>query len=94
MQLALCTIHLYLAGNGSLKDKRSRLKPLLIQIRREFNVSAAEIGDHDLWQSATIALAAIGTDNAYVHGLMEKAVRWIEKSPFEAQLLDYQIEFI
>jgi len=94
MQVAICTIQLYLAGNGSLKGKRSRLKPLLIRLRREFNVSAAEVNHHDLWQSATIALAAVGTDNGYLHGLMEKTVRWIETSPFDVQLVDYQIELV
>lgn len=94
MVIAVCTLKLYLAGNGSLKEKRSRLKPLLVRLRREYNISAAEIDDHDHWQSATIALAAVGIDNGYLHGLMEKIVRWIETSPFDIQLVDYQIELI
>lgn len=94
MVIAVCTIQLHLAGNGSLKGKRSRLKPLLVRVRREFNISAAEVDQHDFWQSATIALAAVGTDAAYLHGLMEKAVRWVESCPFDLQLVDYQIEFV
>ena len=94
MQVAICTVQLHLFGNHSLKGKRSRLKPLLIRIRREFNVSASEVDNHDYWQSATIALAAVGTDNGYLHGLMEKAVRWIETSPHDVQLVDYNIEFL
>ncbi len=92
MNIAVCTVQLYLAGNGSLKGKRSRLKPLLVRLGREFNVSAAEVDQHDLWQSATVALAAVGTDNGYLHGLMEKCVRWIESCPFDVQLVDYRIE--
>ena len=94
MNIAICTIQLYLAGNISLKGKRSRLKPLLIRIRRQFNVSAAEVDHHDSWQSAAIALAAVGADAGYLHGLMEKAVHWIENSHFDTQLVDYQIELI
>jgi uncharacterized protein YlxP (DUF503 family) len=94
MIIAICTVQLHLAGNGSLKGKRSRLKPLLIRLRREYNVSAAEIDHHDLWQSATIALAAVGTDAGYLHGLMEKIMRWIETCPFDVQLVDYQIELV
>lgn len=94
MVIAICTVQLYLAGNGSLKGKRSRLKPLLVRLRREYNVSAAEVDHHDLWQSATIALAAVGTDSGYLHGLMEKIMRWIETSPFDVQLVDYQIELL
>lgn len=94
MQVAICTVQLYIAGNGSLKGKRSRLKPLLVRLRREYNISAAEIDQHDLWQSATIALAAVGTDSAYLHGLMEKIMRWVETSPFDVQLVDYTIQLI
>jgi uncharacterized protein YlxP (DUF503 family) len=94
MIIAICTVQLHLAGNGSLKGKRSRLKPLLVRLRREYNVSAAEIDHHDLWQSATIALAAVGTDAGYLHGLMEKIMRWIETCPFDVQLVDYQIELV
>ena len=94
MQVAICTIQLHLAGNGSLKGKRSRLKPVLVRLRREFNISASEVDHHEVWQSSTIALAAVGTDSGYLHGLMEKAVRWVETSPFDVQLVDYQIEFV
>jgi uncharacterized protein YlxP (DUF503 family) len=94
MVIAICTVQLHLAGNGSLKGKRSRLKPLLVRLRREYNVSAAEVDHHDLWQSATIALAAVGTDAGYLHGLMEKIMRWIETCPFDVQLVDYQIELV
>jgi uncharacterized protein YlxP (DUF503 family) len=94
MVIAVCTIQLHLAGNGSLKGKRSRLKPVLVRLRREFNISAAEVDHHDYWQSATIALAAVGTDVGYLHGLMEKCVQWVESCPFDVQLVDYQTEFI
>jgi uncharacterized protein len=94
MQVALCTIELYLAGNGSLKGKRSRLKPVLVRLRREFNVSASEVDHQDVWQSASIALVAVGNDAGYLSGLMEKAVRWIETSRFDVQVVDYHIEFI
>jgi hypothetical protein len=93
-QVALCTIDLHLAGNGSLKGKRSRLKPILVRIRRQYNVSAAEVENNDLWQSATIALVAVGNDSGYLHGLMEKAVRWIESNRFDVELVDYHIELI
>jgi uncharacterized protein YlxP (DUF503 family) len=94
MQVAICTIQLYLGGNGSLKEKRSRVKPILVRIRRQFNVSAAEVDQLDVWQSAVIALAAVGNDSGYLHGLMEKAVRWIETNRFDVDLVDYQIEFV
>ena len=94
MVIGICSIELGLAGSASLKDKRSVIKPLLIHLRREFNVSVAEVGELDAWRSATIGVAAVSNDAAYVHGLFEKLVRWIEKSHLEVEVQDWQVEII
>ncbi|MCJ7708279.1 MAG: DUF503 domain-containing protein, partial [Anaerolineales bacterium] len=44
MHVGALTLELRLPGCSSLKQKRSRLKPLLAALHREFNLSAAEIG--------------------------------------------------
>ena len=94
MVIGICSIELGLAGNESLEDKRSMIKPLLIHLRREFNVSVAEVGELDAWRSATIGVAAVSNDAAYLHGLFEKLVRWIEKSHLEVEVQDWQVEII
>jgi uncharacterized protein YlxP (DUF503 family) len=94
MVVGICTIELALPGNDSLKDKRSVLKPLLLRMRREFNVSVAEVDHHDAWCSATIGVAAISNDAAYLHGLFEKLVRWIDSSRLEVEVQDWQIEIV
>jgi len=94
MVVGICTLELFLPGNDSLKDKRSVLKPLLLRMRREFNVSVAEVGDQDTWRSATLGVVAVSNDQAYVHGLFEKLVRWIENSRAPVQVVDWQIEIV
>lgn len=94
MVVGICSIELGLSGNESLKDKRSVIKPLLIHLRREFNVSAAEVGQLDAWRSATIGVAAVSNDAAYVHGLFEKLVQWIEHSHLEVEVQDWQVEIV
>ncbi len=94
MIVGICTIQLRLAGNHSLKGKRSQLKPLLARLHREFNVAAAEVGDQDDWQSTEIGLAAIGNDRARVDRVLQQAVTWIENGRLDWQLVDYQIEII
>lgn len=94
MVVGICTIQLTLAGNSSLKDKRSVLKPLLIQMRREFNVSVAEVEEQDAWRSATLGVAAISNDAAYVHGLFEKMIKWIENSHLPVEVEDWQVEIV
>ena len=92
MIIGACTIDLHLPGNGSLKGKRSILKPLLLRLRKEFNVAAAEVNYHDVWQSAQIALVAVSTDAGHVHRLLERAIHWIEKHRPDLSVVDWHIE--
>jgi uncharacterized protein YlxP (DUF503 family) len=92
MIIGACTVDLHLPGNGSLKGKRSILKPLLSRLRKEFNLAAAEVDYHDVWQSAQIALVSVSTDAGHVQGLLERAVRWIEKQRPDVSVVDWRIE--
>jgi len=94
MIVGMCTIELHLEGNHSLKGKRSALKPLLARLRREFNVAAAEVGEHDDWQLAQIGLATVANSRAHVDQVLQAAVRYVEDNPFGLELVDYQIEII
>lgn len=94
MIIGFCVIDLHLPGNTSLKGKRSVLKPLLLRLRKEFNVSAAEVDLHDVWQSARIALVSVSTDSGRVQGQLESAVRWIEAHYPNLQVVDWDIEVL
>jgi hypothetical protein len=80
MSLGVLTLHLHLPGCTSLKEKRSRLKPLLARLHREFNVSVAEIEQNDSWQHATIACAMISNDNGQTQRALQHVLAWIEHS--------------
>jgi uncharacterized protein len=92
--VGLCTIILRLPGNDSLKGKRSVLKSTMAHVRKEFNVSIAEVGSQDDWQQATLGMAAVSSDQAYAHGLLERAVQWIEEKRPDVEMVDYQIEWL
>lgn len=94
MIVGICTIDLSLPGNDSLKDKRSVLKPLLLRLRREFNVSVAEVAHQDAWNESTIGVASVSNDAAYLHGLFEKLVRWIDSSHLDVDVQDWQVEIV
>ena len=93
MIVATCVIKLQLDGVSSLKEKRSILKSVLKRLTNQFNVAVAEVDSQDVWQTAVIALAAVGNDSAYLHGLMEKAVDWIETQRPDVPIESYSIEF-
>ncbi len=94
MIIGICTVELHLPGNGSLKGKRSRLKPLLSRLRREFNLAAAEVARNDAWQAAEIALVTVANDPGRVHTVLERAVRWIETNHPQVQIVDWKIELL
>lgn len=92
MIVATCVIKLHLNGVFSLKEKRRIVKSLLGRLPQHFNVATAEIDHHDVWQTAVLGLVTIGTDTAYLHGLLEKAVAWIATQRPDIPIEDYTIE--
>lgn len=93
MFVGTCMITLELAGVRSLKEKRSIVKSLVVRLQREFNLSVAEVDDHDVWGTAVIGLAAVGNDKAYLHSLLEKSVAWVETQRPDVPIAAYSIEF-
>jgi uncharacterized protein YlxP (DUF503 family) len=93
MIVATCVVKLHLNGVYSLKEKRQIVKSLCVRLPQKFNLAAAEIEHQDVWQTAVIGLATIGTDSGYLHGLLEKAVAWIEDARPDIPIEDYSIEF-
>jgi uncharacterized protein YlxP (DUF503 family) len=72
-------LDLYLPGNDSLKGKRRILKGMLERIIREFQVSALEVGDGDIWQRAQIGVAAAGRNRSQVTIKFQEIRGWLEK---------------
>jgi len=93
MIIGACMLRLHLPGCMSLKGKRSRLKPLLARLHREFNVAAAEVGLQDVWQSADIAVVAVANETAAVEARLDQIVKWIEHSWPDVEVMETQLEF-
>lgn len=94
MTLGACEVELRIHGAGSLKDKRSVLKPILARLRQEFGVSAAEVDLHDAWGASVIGLAVVSNDTAHAHAVLEKCIDWIERERLDVDLVAYDIEML
>jgi uncharacterized protein YlxP (DUF503 family) len=94
MHVATLTVELHLPDCTSLKQKRSRLKPLLAQLHRAFNVSAAEVGDNDHHRSAVIAVAVVSNDARHAQRLLSRIPAWIESRRPDIQVVDHQLEIV
>jgi len=77
MIVGLLHVEVRVPGARSLKDKRSVVKSLSSQLRGRFNVAVAEVDANETWQRATVGVAAVGSDRAYVQGLVKEVADWL-----------------
>jgi uncharacterized protein YlxP (DUF503 family) len=94
MPVGLLTLTLQIPGCASLKEKRSRLRPLLARLHKEFNVSAAEMDLLDDWDRAGIACALVSNDAAQADRALRTTARWIETHWPDVEVESDQIEII
>jgi uncharacterized protein YlxP (DUF503 family) len=94
MSLGLLTLEIYIPGCQSLKEKRSRLKPLIARLHREFNISVAEIDYQDRWNETILACALVSNDNGYTQRALHKVIRWIENNWRDVDLIAEQLEIL
>jgi uncharacterized protein YlxP (DUF503 family) len=93
MSLGLLTLFLEIPGCASLKEKRSRIKPLLARLHREFNVSVAEVDRQDAWGQAVLACALVSSDPTITRRALQAIPTWLEKNWPDLPLIDEQLEF-
>ena len=94
MNVGVCKINLRLPGNLSLKGKRQVLKSITTRVRNKFNVSVAEVDNHDRWQLATIGICCVSNDNRYTNEVLSKVVDFVINSRLDVEILDYEIEIL
>jgi uncharacterized protein len=94
MIVGTARISLYLPENYSLKDKRQDLKSLLARVINQFHIAAAEVGDNENWQRATIGVACVSSDARHANEILSKVVNYIDNNLQEGGLEDYEIEIL
>jgi uncharacterized protein YlxP (DUF503 family) len=81
MLVALCRIDLRIPGVTSLKEKRHVVKTLTASVRQKFNVAVAEVDHQDLWQRATLAVSAVGSEGYHLKRVIHEVERHVERFP-------------
>ncbi len=93
MEVGILQFTVLLRGCHSLKEKRHVLKSIKDKLHAQFNVSVAEVDDHDLWQKGTIGVVTCSNDATRVRSLLDKIVMMVRLHP-TAELLDHQVEVL
>lgn len=72
---------LLLGDVRSLKQKRSLVRPLVAELRRRFDVSAAEAGHLDLHRRALVGVAVVAADRAHCVDVLDACERLVAARP-------------
>ena len=65
----------------SLKDKRSHVRGLVAELRRRFDVAAAEAGHLDLRRRTLVGVAVVGPDLAHCREVLDACERLVAGRP-------------
>ena len=93
MVIGVRSFELHLAGAHSLKDKRSVIKSLKDRLHNEFNVSVAETGRHDAWQSAELTVCLVSTDRRHAESILAAIDRFVAANP-QCRVVDTATSFL
>lgn len=94
MSVGILTLTLYLPDCRSLKEKRSRIKPILTRLHKEFNISVVEIDHHDIWQSCQLMIACAAVDGQGAEKVLTQVIRFYESHWPDTPLTDENIEIL
>jgi len=72
---------LLLGDVHSLKEKRSIVRPIVGELRRRFEVAAAETGSLDLHRRAEIGVAVVAADAAHCRDVLDQCERLVAGRP-------------
>jgi uncharacterized protein YlxP (DUF503 family) len=92
--IGVAKVVLHLPDSGSLKAKRQVVHGLLRRIRAQFQVSAAEVGELDLWQRAELAVATVSGDGRHAEEVLAAVLTYIESHSDGARITDVSTELI
>ncbi len=93
MVLGLLRVEIHYPESGSLKTKRFTLRSVTDRLRRQFNVSVAEVEYQNLWQRSVLAIATVNTDRPHADSTLSKVLELLENEG-DLQVLGIQTEYL
>jgi uncharacterized protein len=74
------SLQIHLPGCSSLKEKRSRIKPVLARLHREYNVADRRNGFAGCLADTVIACVTISSDPAQTQRLLQQVGEFTERT--------------
>jgi uncharacterized protein YlxP (DUF503 family) len=92
MIVGVCKVTLRIPESQSLKGKRRAISSLSARLRGKFNVSVAEVGDNDVWQSATLGITCASNSSRHVDEVLSGVLDFIERTGEDLEVVGQDIE--
>ena len=74
-------LDLLLGDVHSLKEKRSVVRPIVAELRRKYDVAAAEAGHLDLHRRALVGVAVVAADRSHCVDVLDACERLVLGHP-------------
>ena len=74
-------LDLLLGDVHSLKDKRSVVRPIVAELKKKYDVSAAEAGHQDLHRRALVGVAVVAADAGHCQSVLDACERLVAARP-------------
>ncbi|MFI7587683.1 DUF503 domain-containing protein [Spongisporangium articulatum] len=86
MFVGTLSLDLLLGDVRSLKQKRSVVRPVVAELKRTFDVAAAETGHLDLHRRAEVGVSVVAADAGHCQDVLDGCERLVSDRP-ELQVL-------
>lgn len=93
MIAALVEVDLHVPTSGGLKAKRSVIKSLVASLRKDLNVSVAEIDHQDLWQRALLGVAVAAGSETGARKVAQQVEKIVYREP-RVEILRIGVEIV
>jgi uncharacterized protein YlxP (DUF503 family) len=81
MVIAWARIGLRNPAIRSLKEKRHALRGTMEKLGRAKSIAVSEVGDHDMWGNADIAVAVVAESTGHAETTLQGAISTFEEDP-------------
>jgi len=83
---------LFLPHSSNLKEKRKVIQSIIARIRKRFNISIAEVNEHDLWQRSTIGFSAVAYNYSEIEIMVDAVYSTLERHINDIEILSFKYD--
>ena len=93
MFVGVLSLDLLFGDVHSLKEKRALVRPIVAELRKKYDVAAAEAGHVELHRRSLLGVAVVATDKAHCVEVLDACERLVASRP-EVELLSARQQFV